>query len=361
MKLVAEQVKNICEEIKKEEEYLKERKAYLEKINEELMDAETRLRNGNDTATIDNFNMQKKKLEEYKKVLATSELIKKVSTDQIGIGTKFSLKFSDNDEIEHFILLEDPIGTKVSSPEEHITVKSPIGKMLLGKKVNDTIEYSAEPSSNEKIEITIVDIKTNPEEYPQYIHSQPAQDRICRKEKLQKRQLAKQAKLDPQKKEQQDQSYAITESQEMILRLEALRLINSLRSPDCDKKYAYLRLGKIRKVLSTQKIASLPTDGTIGIGTHFSLMLFTPEKTTIRRVEMINQAMGEELKSDYIEKISLLGTTIFGLKENEEFIAVGSHGKYLTGKVFDIDNQKTTQKTTDPLVYQKYIKRGKTY
>lgn len=358
MKLVAEQVRNICEEIRKEEQNLKEHRQYMAKINEESMEEESRLRNGNDTATIDNFNMRKKQLEEYKRVLSTAELVKRVPIDEIGIGTKFSLKFSDTDEIEQFIMLEDPIGMKSSKSESHITVKSPIGKLLLGKKVNDIIQYSASLSSADKMEIMVVDIKATPDDYLQYFRTIPVSFRICEKERMQKRELARREKTDPTVQEQYEQARAITESQRRLLVLETNRLINQLKLPDSNKNYIRLRLGEIRKILSTQKVASLPTDGSIGIGSHFSVMLFTPEETLVRRVEMINQAVGEELESDYIEKISLLGTNIFGLKEGEEFIARSSHGKYITGKVFDIDNEKNIRKTNDPLTYQKYIKNG---
>ena len=113
------------------------------------------------------------------------------------------------------------------------------------------------------------------------------------------------------------------------------------------------RIQWIKKTIGTRKVAQLPTDGSIGVGTAFSIMFFGEERVTTKRVEMINQAVGDELTDNYVERVSPLGSQIYGLKEQEEFIVFVNGYQSLTGIVYDIDNQLERQQTTSPLAYQK--------
>ena len=52
---------------------------------------------------------------------------------------------------------------------------------------------------------------------------------------------------------------------------------------------------------------------------------------------MINRAYSNEYEGEYIERISSLGSQLFGLKENEEF-TTKINNKNVVGYVYNIEN-----------------------
>ena len=117
------------------------------------------------------------------------------------------------------------------------------------------------------------------------------------------------------------------------------------------------KLSALRQYISEYKIAQPPTSESIGIGTNFSFIINTTTGVINKRVEMINRAVSNELEDEYIERISPLGSKVFGLRENEEFTIRNSDGRKLKGMVYDIDNSKYPFKTNNPLVYKKIAKK----
>ncbi len=68
-------------------------------------------------------------------------------------------------------------------------------------------------------------------------------------------------------------------------------------------------------------------------------MFFGDKKVEVRRFEMINSAVSTELDRNYIERISNLGSKLYGLSENDEFIVRIGNSNFISGIVFDIENK----------------------
>ena len=154
----------------------------------------------------------------------------------------------------------------------------------------------------------------------------------------------------PQAKKRQ----TISLSQQQLLKEEAINLLHTATT-----KVEKMRLKKVRQLLKEKEVVPLPTDGTIGIGTEFSIMIATKEGLTTKRVELINEAYSNELENEYIERISPLGSKIFGLKEGDSFEHTTFSHDIISAIVFDIDNTKKYEKTNSALVYHvKNVKKG---
>lgn len=120
----------------------------------------------------------------------------------------------------------------------------------------------------------------------------------------------------------------------------------------------YARLGRVNKLLSESRIATPPTDGTIGIGSKVSIMTFEDGQIQNRRVEIINQAVSTELNTDYVEVISPLGQKIIGLKNNQMFdyryfSNLDNNTLVGNGVVYDINNNMNETLAENPTAYQK--------
>ena len=82
-------------------------------------------------------------------------------------------------------------------------------------------------------------------------------------------------------------------------------------------------------------------------------MFFNGNGIETKHVEMINQAVSDELDSEYIERISPLGSQIFGLRKDEKFVAQldKRRNQYMRGKVLNVDNSFSLSLHSSP--YQK--------
>ena len=79
------------------------------------------------------------KIDEIEEMLESSEIISnKASYDSIQVGCKVKIKISSNTKEFHIVnhLESDPTVNKISD-------QSPLGKALMGKKINDEIEVDA--------------------------------------------------------------------------------------------------------------------------------------------------------------------------------------------------------------------------
>jgi transcription elongation factor GreA len=79
------------------------------------------------------------KIDEIEDALETSEIINnKVDSDIVQVGSKVTIKVSSTTKEFHIVnhLESDPATNKISE-------ESPLGKALIGKKVNDEIEVEA--------------------------------------------------------------------------------------------------------------------------------------------------------------------------------------------------------------------------
>lgn len=85
--------------------------------------------------------------------LSNAEIIKKKDNGKVGLGSKVTIEYLDDDETDEYMIVgsreADPINSKISN-------ESPIGKALIGKKVGEIAEVE---SPNGKYQIKVKEIK----------------------------------------------------------------------------------------------------------------------------------------------------------------------------------------------------------
>ncbi|MCI8588828.1 MAG: hypothetical protein HFG40_04170 [Bacilli bacterium] len=346
MLLIPEQVQFLRKSIVELQEELEGYSTYLENRGVSNIESSRRVQ-VLDSITDNQYVAKQDKLKEYQNLLSKSECVKNISTEEIGIGTRFKIRFDGEEQSEGFILVDSLIGSNLSL--EAVTIESELGKSIYGKKEGESFSYT--PRSN--CTITGVIEKIEKENDKTFIRSRKISKRMGRTEERELKELKSQIYSSEEARIAYDQRMELSKSQLELLE-EELEILSAQVPKDINKKATInRRIQTIKKLIETRKIAQLPTDGTIGVGTAFSIMFFGDQRVTTRRVEMINQAVGNELTEDYVERISPLGSKIYGLKEQEEFMIMVNGYQPLTGMVYDIDNQLERVETRDPLVYQK--------
>ena len=92
------------------------------------------------------------RIKELEAMLERAEIITKVNTDVVSIGSKVTLEYVDDDESEEYFIVgsseADPFSNKISN-------ESPIAKAVLGLKVGETVSVD---SPNGKYDVKIVAI-----------------------------------------------------------------------------------------------------------------------------------------------------------------------------------------------------------
>ena len=354
MVLVPEQVSNMREENRRIRERIPGYSDYFQ--NKELSSAEyTEGRPMADFAIETNYQTDITTIKKNEELLATSTFLTKRVTDSIEVGTKFVVKFDHDNKQQELLLVEESVG--IPGLKGFVTLNSIFGQNIKGKKETDTFSYRVNTDKyNTGVRIitgTITAIKKDPKDYLHYIKDKPYSSRLCCKEKNILHQLYQNMNIDEQSRLEYQKRLELTPSQIELIEAE----IKYLKRTKIDKNLIKSRLAALRQYITKYNIASPPTDESIGIGTNFSVIINTPDGVVNRRFEMINRAVSNELEDEYIERISTLGSKIFGLKENEEFVVAGRCGKISRGIVYDIDNSQNQIKTKEPLVYTRQLNK----
>ena len=90
------------------------------------------------------------RIKKLEKMLENVEIIEKIETDKVSIGSTVSIKYVDDDDTDEYKIVgsqeSDPFMSKISN-------ESPIAKAILNKKVGDIVEVES-PNGVYKIEIT---------------------------------------------------------------------------------------------------------------------------------------------------------------------------------------------------------------
>ena len=90
------------------------------------------------------------RIKKLEKMLENVEIIEKIDTDKVSIGSTVSIKYVDDDDTDEYKIVgsqeADPFMSKISN-------ESPIAKAILNKKVGDIVEVES-PNGFYKIEIT---------------------------------------------------------------------------------------------------------------------------------------------------------------------------------------------------------------
>jgi len=331
MKITLEQLSGIRKELEKDEIREEEYKEYYR--DREIINSESTFASQiGDGLTEIRHSQNNSEIEVFYNILSCSEYVLDINTDQIDIGTKFSIQFDGDEEIETYTLLEELIG--IGQYDGFVSTKSLFGQAVNGKKENERFEYKS--PSKQMIGGTIVEIKKDLSDYPHFIKDKKIESRICHIEKNKSAKLKERAKENLEAQEELKQTNALTKSQIGILRIELEKLLKKTNR----KHDASIRstIAVINKLLKESYIAQPPLDHSIGIGSKFKIKFLLPEEKEVE-VELINKAVTTEVNDSYVEKISSLGTRLYGLRDNEEF-SFFNGTTTVAGIVYDIDNGK---------------------
>lgn len=277
-----------------------------------------------DNVTDNHYNREFKELENSEYLLSTSQVVARPSITHIEIGTKFWLSLNQ-EKPEKYVLVETVTGMQLH--ERFVTASSPLGKELFGKEPGTDIIYKVPLGTQHA---TITEIVSSEDEYMQMLKDNNP-GKTCRR--------AKKAIGDSKEAGTYEEEWlTMSPSQEKLLNEEMNCLIkaNEVRK---DAKIEGTIHG-LKWLLARYKRVSAPTNGTIGVGSQISIALKDKDGnlTTIDNVEFINRALSTELDGLYIERISTLGSTVYGLKQNDTFKVRLGYQEY-TGIITNVYNK----------------------
>jgi transcription elongation factor GreA len=93
------------------------------------------------------------RIQELEKIIENVEIIEKVDTGKVGLGTTVKIKYIDDDEEEEYRI----VGSKEADPSNNkISNESPLACAILGAKVG---EVRSVDSPNGKYDVEIVEIQ----------------------------------------------------------------------------------------------------------------------------------------------------------------------------------------------------------
>jgi transcription elongation factor GreA len=93
------------------------------------------------------------RIQELEVMLENAVVITEVKTDTVGLGTKVTIKFIDDNDTDTY----DIVGTKEADPfENKISNESPIAKAIIGKKVGEVATVTTETDS---YDVEVLEIK----------------------------------------------------------------------------------------------------------------------------------------------------------------------------------------------------------
>lgn len=258
------------------------------------------------------YHRDRDDLERMQYILTNAEYVTDRQTDKIDIGTKFFMRFTDDEETKALILTEFVHG--ISYGSNFVSIESPLGQAVIGKQAGDNFSYQVVvgrgPRDRYNISGQIESIATDPKEYLQFITSRPVRNRISTSEKRERHTLLTTTTEEAQAELAKRQE--ITDSQIQLLLIEKERIGRHSRDPK-DLR----RLAEIDRILNQAKVAVPPADGTIGIGSSIEIVVSDGQNVETRKVELINRAVTTELEDAYIERIDTLGSKLFGKKQND--------------------------------------------
>ena len=315
MILIPEQISCLRSQIKTTKENIRSYNDYLSSKDITSGDYSSRAFIG-DSVLDDQYNLERKKYRDAMYALEHADYKSDRSTDVIDIGTKFTVEFDGDFERDELLLVEGADGLTISVNDGFISLSSLLGQNVIGKKEGDRFSYTVITgrmhSDKRHISGTIKTINKDPKAYASFIREKRKNDRISKIYKARRHELL--TSDTPEAIEELESYNTISLSQRMLLLIEAERL-----SKYGKDRAAINRMTVVKKLLSEAKVAKPKDDGTIGVGTKFELKYNKDGEIQTITAEMINQAVTEEIDTDYVERVSPLGQQIFGLRVGDPF------------------------------------------
>lgn len=152
-KLTSEQVELLKLSIEAIQEEIDKKKPDLGKF----LDKENALRR----EVMNEINSLYARIDNIKIVLSNSEVVVlDPNSDIVDIGSLVTVAYDDEDDVERFILIENNYNNALSSGRDaFVTLESPMGKAVFGKKKGDICNYKVvNKDMNNSFSITIKDV-----------------------------------------------------------------------------------------------------------------------------------------------------------------------------------------------------------
>lgn len=340
MILIPEQISYLRNQIKITKENIRSYNDYLSSKDITSGDYSSRAFIG-DSVLDDQYSLERKKYRDIMYALENADYKRERSLDVIDIGTKFTVEFDGDYEHDEILLVEGVDGLTISGGDGFVSLNSLLGQNVIGKKEGDRFEYTVitgrMPTDKRKVSGTIKSIVKDPKAYASFIREKRKSDRISKIYKARRHELLS----NPTKENLEElESYnTISLSQRLLLLIEAERL-----SKYAKDRNAVNRMTVVKKLLAESHIAKPLDDGTIGVGTKFELRYNKDGQIETITGEMINQAVSDEIDTDYVERVSPLGQQIYGLRVGDPF-AFRDGNKVYKGSVASVEIAQQPQET----------------
>ncbi len=174
------------------------------------------------------YKLEKKRQEAYQEALETSEFIYDINNSKIEYGTKFVFEYSETGEKQVCTLVQTLLGLEGSCFEQdncYISIKSPLGQSVLGKRKGENFSYTLLKENKNTVTITgkIVEIIKRSKNDVYFIMSKSESARIAESSRIWRRNPYQINNI-----KTSDRLNEITPSQYKLLEEERMRLTNSL-------------------------------------------------------------------------------------------------------------------------------------
>lgn len=413
-------------------------KAIRDRINELQYIIDNSTSYFDEVMTINDKRNKEEQIRYLHRILEESEFVERAEDAVIDYGTKFVIKFNEENQEEIYTLAENEVGLTSSSFNQnngYVSTDGLLGNNVKGKKEGDTFRYKVKiKGRKDTITISgkILKVFKKTKNDIDFIISRPMSERFatrkilmesikCKENKvtLSQYNLLKEEKtrlsnlllrikkyenrimvgsiIKLKDKSGNIKQYTIVDKDDYDVDNEinannamGLRLFAKHENDHVKERFSYIkngksetityngeiieidnsnvlrletsyhsfctiktRLSKIDRLLEKVKIIKAPTNDKIGIGSKVSIMTFENGEVQNKRVEVINKALSSEDNYSYIELNSAIGSSIIGLKSNDNFSYYNKDGSFHVGIVYDVNNNMQEVIAGDPLTYQK--------
>lgn len=256
-------------------------------------------------------------------LLRNSEYILKRNLDRIDIGTGFYVIVKGRGKKRRFILTDD---YSPSLSLQTVSKDTDFGQAVVGKTAGDEVTYTVQ-ANGRTMTAYIDSIDQDMSHYDTFIREKGMSQRMS------KSAIQELRELKVSNPEEYQKRHAITLSQRVLIQEELLKI------PAQSKDYSDVRRRNFYEKLLELPIAEKPIDDSVGIGSLVTILL-TDENgnTQEEKFEMINRAVSTELAAHYVERISPLGSVLYGLNEGDTFELRRNHLPRLQGMVTRVYN-----------------------
>lgn len=262
-------------------------------------------------------------------ILRNSDFVLQRNFDMIDIGTGFYVILNGRKKQKRRFVLIDEFSPSISL--QTVSKDTDLGQAIVGKKAGDEVTYTVK--ANGRTMTTFIDsIDQDMSHYDCFLREDTTTKRMS---KTAKRQLRELKENNP---EEYEQRHTITRNQALLLQAELIKI------PTNSKEYSDVRRRSFYQKLLETPLAEIPKDNRIGIGSNVKILLTDENGNTVEQsFEMINRAVSTELAAHYVERISPLGSAIYGLKEGDTFEVRRNHLPRLHGIVVSVYNNHAKQ------------------